>query len=141
MRLWSIHPKYLDAKGLVALWREALLAKIVLQGKTGYYRNHPQLDRFKKAKNPVRAINLYLMTIYDEACMRGYCFDKKKIVKAEHPRIAVTSGQIEYEFKHVKAKLRKRDPKRAKEISNVKRIELNPLFRKVKGRVEYWEKK
>lgn len=23
MRLWSSHPKYLDAKGIVALWREA----------------------------------------------------------------------------------------------------------------------
>jgi carboxyl-terminal processing protease len=29
MRLWSLHPKYLDAQGLVALWREALLAKAV----------------------------------------------------------------------------------------------------------------
>ncbi|MDI3502728.1 MAG: hypothetical protein PWR13_285 [Archaeoglobi archaeon] len=27
MRLWSIHSKYLDAKGLVAVWREGLLAK------------------------------------------------------------------------------------------------------------------
>ncbi|WP_368086417.1 pyrimidine dimer DNA glycosylase/endonuclease V [Nitrosomonas sp. Nm34] len=26
MRLWSIHPKYLDAKGLLALWREGLQA-------------------------------------------------------------------------------------------------------------------
>jgi hypothetical protein len=34
LRLWSIHPKYLDATGLVALWREALLAQKVLKGKT-----------------------------------------------------------------------------------------------------------
>ena len=39
MRLWSIHPKYLDCKGLVALWREALLAKKVLRGKTRKYAN------------------------------------------------------------------------------------------------------
>ncbi|HEU5178767.1 MAG TPA: pyrimidine dimer DNA glycosylase/endonuclease V, partial [Burkholderiales bacterium] len=32
MRLWSLHPKYLDARGLVALWREALLAQAVLRG-------------------------------------------------------------------------------------------------------------
>jgi len=25
MRLWTLHPKYLDARGLVALWREGLL--------------------------------------------------------------------------------------------------------------------
>jgi hypothetical protein len=49
MRIWSIHPKYLDIKGLVALWREALLAKHVLEGRTKGYRNHPQLDRFKLA--------------------------------------------------------------------------------------------
>jgi len=30
MRLWSLHPRYLDAKGLVALWREGLLAQKVL---------------------------------------------------------------------------------------------------------------
>jgi len=38
MRLWTIHPKYLDAKGLVALWRETLLAKHVLEGKTPGYK-------------------------------------------------------------------------------------------------------
>ena len=31
MRIWSLHPKYLDAKGVVALWRETLLAKNVLE--------------------------------------------------------------------------------------------------------------
>ena len=34
MRLWSLHPRYLDAKGLVALWREGLLAQAVLKGQT-----------------------------------------------------------------------------------------------------------
>ena len=38
MRLWSIHPKYLGTKGLVALWREALLAQKVLQGNTKGYK-------------------------------------------------------------------------------------------------------
>ena len=37
MRLWTLHPKYLDPQGLVALWREALLARAVLQGKTRGY--------------------------------------------------------------------------------------------------------
>jgi len=30
MRLWSIHPKYLDRQGLLAVWRESLLAQSVL---------------------------------------------------------------------------------------------------------------
>jgi hypothetical protein len=43
MRLWSLHPQYLDPQGLVALWREALLAQAVLRGKTRGYKHHPQL--------------------------------------------------------------------------------------------------
>ena len=43
MRLWSIHPRYLDSMGLVALWREALLAQAVLRGETKGYKFHPQL--------------------------------------------------------------------------------------------------
>jgi len=74
MRIWSIHPKYLDPKGFVALWREALLAKNVLEGKTVGYRNHPQLERFKNSKNPLDAINQYLSNIYDESVDRHFNF-------------------------------------------------------------------
>jgi hypothetical protein len=52
MRIWSLHPTLLDTKGLVALWREALLAKHVLSGSTIGYQNHPQLKRFKSSPNP-----------------------------------------------------------------------------------------
>ena len=34
MRLWSVHPQHLDVRGLVALWREGLLARKVLLGET-----------------------------------------------------------------------------------------------------------
>jgi len=60
MRIWSLHPKYLDTKGLVELWRETLLAKHVLEGKTKGYKNHPQLNRFKIYSKPLEAINFYL---------------------------------------------------------------------------------
>ncbi|MDP3663483.1 MAG: pyrimidine dimer DNA glycosylase/endonuclease V [Nitrosomonas sp.] len=79
MRLWSVHPYYLDAKGLVALWREGLLAQKVLQGHTKGYKNHPQLTRFKNTKNPVAAIAAYLGFVVDEAEIRGYHFDRNKI--------------------------------------------------------------
>ena len=46
MRLWSVHPRYLDTAGLTACWREALLAQKVLTGATRGYRRHPQLERF-----------------------------------------------------------------------------------------------
>jgi hypothetical protein len=78
MRIWSLHPKYLDSKGLVALWRETLLAKNVLEENTKGYTNHPQLIRFKSSQNPLAYINLYLSTIFEEASLREYNFDKSK---------------------------------------------------------------
>jgi hypothetical protein len=110
MRLWSIHPKYLDSKGLVALWREALLAKCVLEGKTKGYKNHPQLNRFKETKNPIDAINCYLSEIYNEAEKCGYKFDRNKINwKFSKSKLTVTNGQIVYEKQHLLNKLIKRD--------------------------------
>lgn len=140
MRLWSINPSYLDSKGLVALWREALLAQKVLAGKTVGYKNHPQLERFKTTSNPLGAIATYLRTIAEEADSRGYNFDKSKIQNKRTSRnITVTSGQIEYEFKHLLNKLESRAPDLYKRIYNSKRIRLHPLFIKVRGGVESWE--
>lgn len=79
MRLWSLHPKYLDPKGLVALWREALLARAVLRGETRGYRHHPQLQRFQAHATPRMAINAYLMAVHAEATARGYNFDRSAL--------------------------------------------------------------
>src|SRR6186713_81980 len=79
MRLWTLHPKYLDAKGLVALWREGLLARAVLRGATRGYRHHPQLDRFRAQDAPLSAINAYLGAVVDEAEKRGYAFARDKL--------------------------------------------------------------
>lgn len=140
MRLWSIHPSYLDAKGLVALWREGLLAQNVLLGKTKGYKNHPQLIRFKAAENPTRAIASYLKAVADEADRRGYHFDRNKIMNEElGGSIAVTTGQLDYEFKHLLEKLRKRDPVRYEQLFKTTEIELHPIFNKVIGDREDWE--
>ena len=110
MRIWSLHPKYLDAKGIVALWRETLLAKNVHENKTKGYKHHPQLDRFKKSKVPVAAINLYLSYVYEEAVKRGYNFDKKKFSRSnKRMKLKVMSGQMDYEVKHLLKKLKVRD--------------------------------
>ncbi len=137
MRLWSIHPKYLDCRGLTALWREALLAKKVLQGKTRKYANHPQLDRFRG--NPLSFINSYLLGVWKESDRRFYEFDKRKIGKTTRKKMKVNKGQVEYEFKHLKRKLKKREPGRYRELLKVKRIEVHPLFVVKKGPAEAWE--
>jgi len=141
MRLWSLHPKYLDSKGLVALWREGLLAKKVLEGRTKGYRNHPQLERFKKHRDPLKAINAYLFEVWKEASRRGYKFNLDKVVPVElDEKIPVTKGQLTYEFQHLLRKLRKRNPERCKELKHVKEVEPNPVFSVVEGDVEPWEK-
>lgn len=140
MRLWSISPKYLDAKGLVALWREALLAKKVLQGKTKGYRNHPQLLRFKNSFAPLKYINTYLFFIYLEAKKRGYRFDKTKCKYYPLKKLKITSGQIKYEFFHLLKKLKKRDLLLYKKVYNTKKIKANKLFKIVKGKIELWER-
>jgi hypothetical protein len=140
MRIWSLHPQYLDAKGLVALWRETLLAKHVLEGKTKGYKSHPQLDRFKRSPQPLDAINQYLAAVYEEASTRGYCFDRDKIGWGYTPQlIRVTSGQMQYETKHLLAKLKERDPGKFKEVNKLDGLSAHPMFRIVKGEIEKWE--
>ncbi len=142
MRLWSIHPKYLDHRGLVALWREGLLAQKVLLDKTKGYKRHPQLIRFKDTSSPIASIGSYLNCIYQESLKRGYRFNKNKIHSALKgtKKIKVTNGQLKYEFKHLCKKVKSRDRKWFKESLNVKRIQPHPLFNIVKGDVEEWEK-
>lgn len=140
MRIWSIHPKYLDTKGLVALWRETLLAKHVLEGKTKGYKNHPQLDRFKQADQPVERINEYLATVYYEALARHYNFNKEKINwNFESAILKVTTGQMAYEKKHLLNKLYSRDRDRYDQLKDLDNVDQHPMFEIIKGDIENWE--
>src|SRR5207248_11708700 len=104
---WTLHPKYLDAKGLVALWREALLAQKVLRGLTRGYRHHPQLLRFRAHSRPVAALAIYLKVVHEEAMRRGYKFDGSKISRQRgRVRLRETHGQLLYEWEHLKRKLK-----------------------------------
>jgi hypothetical protein len=142
MRLWTISPEYLDVKGLVALWREGLLAQKVLEGKTKGYRNHPQLFRFKESSSPMKAIGQYLFEIYREACKKGYKFNEEKIkVKSvKKVRIKVNKGQIKYEWNFLKEKIKKRNKKKYTEIVNIIEPNLNSIFLEREGGIEKWER-
>jgi hypothetical protein len=140
MRIWSIHPKYLDTKGLIALWRETLLAKNVLEGKTAGYRNHPQLERFKNSKNPIDTINLYLSNVYDESLKRKFNFNERKFSKPIIPLfLTVSEGQITYEFDHLLRKLKNRESNLYQKLKGTKNILPHPMFEIVKGKIEKWE--
>ena len=140
MRIWSVHPKYLDAKGIVALWRETLLAKNVLEGNTKGYKNHPQLNRFKAEENPLEAINQYLAEVWNEATRRGYNFDRNKIdFDFKKIKIEVTIGQMQYEFNHLLKKLEQRDPERYKQFEKLKMVDCAEIFDVKEGEIEKWE--
>lgn len=141
MRLWTLHPKYLDSRGLVAVWREGLLAQAVLSERTKGYRHHPQLARFRARPSPVAAIADYLRAVHAESLVRGYAFAAGKIRRVRgEGRIAVTSGQLRFEWEHLHAKLELRDPKWRKGLTGVRTPEPHPLFRVVAGGIEPWER-
>ncbi|HUQ27623.1 MAG TPA: pyrimidine dimer DNA glycosylase/endonuclease V [Usitatibacter sp.] len=141
MRLWTLHPKYLDAQGLVALWREALLAQAVLRGRTLGYRNHPQLHRFRDHDRPRSAINAFLAEVHDESSRRGYSFDRAKVGPVRAPcQLIATSGQIEHEWDHLLRKLHSRDREAYRRWCKLGQPEPNPLFMIVTGPVAPWER-
>jgi hypothetical protein len=141
MRIWTLHPRYLDPQGLVALWREALLARAVLRGETRGYRHHPQLLRFQSHATPRSAINAYLAGILEEARMRNYAFDRRKAgpLRTCAP-IPATQGQLAYEWRHLLQKLARRSPAQHARWNASGPPLAHPLFRIVPGEAEAWER-
>jgi hypothetical protein len=147
MRLWSLHPQYLDAKGLVALWREGLLAQKILLGHTKGYNHHPQLFRFRHSGNPLACIAYYLHQVQLEASNRKYNFAFDKIIT---PNISInagyinlTQGQLEFEWQHLMLKLQQRAPQHYILVQNLVADQppmAHPLFNLIVGEVENWEK-
>ena len=141
MRLWTLHPRYLDASGLVAAWREGLLAKAVLAGRTRGYRHHPQLERFRSAPSPTAAINDYLAGLYAEAALRGYRFERRKLAGTlARERLRATRGQLAFEWGHLLKKLRRRSPQLYARLRLLRTPQAHPMFRVVAGPVAAWEK-
>ena len=141
MRLWTLHPKYLDAAGLVTLWREGLLAQKVLHNETQGYRAHPQLLRFKSHKDSVALIAAYLHAVCEEAASRGYNFDRAKIrARQSRRKLACTRGQLLCEWHHLQNKLQTRAPDAYALVGKIRQPNAHPLFTIVPGEVETWEK-
>lgn len=138
--MWTLHPKYLDAKGLLALWREALLAQKVIQDQTVGYRNHPQLRRFKAHPDPAAAVATYLQFVYEEAASRGYHFSREKIQTDDRAvRMMSTQGQLMYEWEHLKKKLKQRDWSKYEAVAAIIEPEAHPMFYILPGEIESWE--
>ena len=143
MRIWSINLGWLDSIGIVALWRESLLARKVLEGNTKGYTNHPQLYRFKSSENPLACIETYLYYVLEEAKKRGFEFDGGKIrgnIVDKSIKIPVAQGQLDYELKLLKFKLKKRSLEYYAKIASINKGEPNRMFVSHPGKIEDWEK-
>ena len=142
MRLWSLHPKYLDQKGLSGAWREGLLAQACIHGRSKAYINHPQLIRFQRSHSPVKLIRRYLICLWKEGHKRGYAFNIGLILPAARTigKIPVNDGQVQYESGHLAAKLKTRDEVKFRALSQAETLELNDVFIVTKGGIESWEK-
>lgn len=143
MRLWSLHPDYLDRQGLLALWREGLLALAVLRGRTQGYRHHPQLQRFRQAAGPINSLRYYLEIVRQTAQGRGYAFNRRKLGGRIEPAprsLSVTRGQLVFEREHLLGKLKKRSPGRLAPEKQQTIFKPHPIFRLKNGTVEGWEK-
>lgn len=140
MRLWTVHPQYLDCKGLVAAWREALLAQKVLLGETKGYTQHPQLYRFTNHPEPLQAIGFFLAVIAKEATSRNYNFDSSKIIYPNPtPLITETTGQLQYEWQHLLKKLALRDSDLFNQYKEIITPTPHPLFKLIEGDIQAWE--
>ncbi len=141
MRLWSVHPSLLDRAALVAGWREGLLAQKVLRGLTKGYTQHPQLDRFKELPDPVVGVTTWLHGLADEAEARGYRFDRTRVVRGADAglRLPLTTGQLDLEWEHLRAKVRARDEAWWARIED-EQVRAHPLFTLVPGPVADWER-
>jgi hypothetical protein len=121
----------------------------VLAGRTKGYRSHPQLRRFRETPEPLAAVGAYLAGVADEAQARGYRYDRGLINCAPAPgvwdrRIDVSTGQLEYEWAHLVAKLAARSPDWLAALSTEAPTATavctpHPLFHVVEGPVAEWE--
>lgn len=151
MRLWTLHPMYLDSSGLTAAWREALLAQKVLAGLTKGYTKHPQLLRFLNTDNPALYIAHFLQGLYEESVRRGYSFDGSKIgcfygaesdIRNNNKITQIPAGnrQVLYEKYLLTEKLARRCPEKAPMLSSASLPFVHPLFTVISGGIETWEK-
>lgn len=142
MRLWSIAPDQLDRAALVAGWREGLLAQKVLRGLTSGYRSHPQLDRFRSLPDPVAGICTWLHGLADAADRRAYRFDRSRVVLPPTGcdiRLAVTDGQLAFEWQHLLAKVRARDVAWLAALGEAA-PRPHPMLDVVPGPIAHWER-
>jgi hypothetical protein len=135
MRIWTVHPRYLDVKGFVALWRETLLGMETLKKhvKCQHYipwYKHPQLAPFKAQSDPILYISNYLYLVLEESRRRNYNFDGSKLDAIPYcenlPLIKASREVLVHEWLVCLGRYRVRSPKWFEEVKDISPLEVDP---------------
>lgn len=147
MRLWSIHPKYLDNRSLMVFWNDAILAKSSILGKIDFHS--PHFQRFKYIDNKEHVLNVYMKEIFLEGSKRNLNFDKNQIEDIfllpllTSDLIDLTYGQLKFEFELLVDKFKSTNNNEALEFlmnSYIKDDQIESLvFHLTDGPMESWD--
>ena len=142
MRLWSLHPRYLDPKGLVALWREALARPGRAPGAIpGDIATIPSCS--DSARSPLRVAaspSTFGPCTRNRSSEATASTGARLCTGGTVARVDVTRGQLDFEWRHLLAKLEKRNPPVLEALQNTGDPAPHPLFRVVPGAIEEWER-
>lgn len=154
MRLWTIHPKYLDGKRLTSQWKEGIQMMHIWKeigenpepAKRLGYVSHPQVRRLSNllvADSGLISLLLHqhLTAVHEESVQRSYSFNKKLIDDLapdckNAPKVYVTMGQVAYEF----ALMATKNNEWSQKVAIDPYMLCNPIFQVVSGSIESWEK-
>ena len=149
MRIWSLHPSLLDDKELKTLWKEGIKAvkafRKLYHGERPKQVEHPQLRRFRRSGG-FTILREMLEQVYIEAQKRDIEVNHKPIefkgykYQLAKRALAVTSGQLSFEFGLLQSKLMTRAPQKFQDNEALTVIPCNPALIEIDGDVEVWEK-
>lgn len=130
MSLWSVHPRYLDNKGLISAWNRGLQLQKQLSTEPARNTGNSQLIMFSRQEKPLHAIGSYLSFIASEGCRRGYKFTHEKILypNFDEELLPIDSEQLRSENQMLQNRLKTRDKNRYQQLSSQSWPETHPLF-------------
>lgn len=131
MRVWTIHPKYLNRKELSACWHDGLRALKVLSEPEKYQRFYEGLSVFRVQSEPVYALAKYLQAIGKEGVKRGLQMDLSllpEVPKDFRLKIPVSEERIASERKLLTKRLAGLGRWHLRKFQSMLPGRTNPLF-------------
>lgn len=135
MRIWTLHPRYLDDATLREAWRDGLAARRRLVAGSKGRPTDPLIHAIAACKHPVRVIDAYLSHLHQEAQRRGKAFDRSRIDGARAGAgFAVDSERVRDDWDQLMARMAEREPARHERQAELRRPHCHPAFKRIPGK-------